>query len=410
MPLDDRAHRLTPFATGWDPRTEEDLEHCAQNGLLEETHWLDLKRELESGTSANKKLACDIAAFALDGGTILIGVDEDTSPPRLWPIAVAGLAERIEQIAQTRVEEAVQVRTVVIESTTQPGHGYLVVHVPASVRAPHMADGRYYGRGDKTNRVLPNVEVVRLLDRRLSDRRDLRAEARTIRTDLVDDRPLFVAVADPAGAHDELLVELSESPQWQQTVLELVQAAIGAENLRYAPTLAEVSGFARRPGGVAATTGMFNGARFEDNDHAAEIVFTETGRLVLASERAVAKWSFAHVRPPPPDVWVVFESLILGNLAFLVRLAAEVSRRFGFTGSWRFALSINGLHGSSSLVLQERRFGDRGTVYTEDIYERATEASLIDINENPGQVVAALAAPLLRSLDSSRHFSSYFDD
>ena len=405
--LDDRLNGPKPLAAGWDPRTEEELERCAQNGLLEETHWLDLKRELEPGTSANKKLACDIAAFALDGGPILLGVDADTSPPRLWPIPVAGLAERIEQIAQTRVEEAVQVRIVVIESMTQPGHGYLVVHVPVSVRAPHMADGRYYGRGDKTNRVLPNVEVVRLLDRRLSDRKDLRTEARTIRNNLVGDRPLFVAVADPGGAHDELLVPLSESHQWQQTVLELVHAAIGDENRRYAPTLADASGFARRPGGVAATTGMFNGARFEDKDYAAEVTFTEAGRLVLASERAVTTWSFPHVSPQPPDVLVVFESLILGNLSFLVRLAAEVSRRFGFTGSWRFALSINGLDGSSSLAVQDRRFGDRGTVYTEDIYERATEASLIDIDENPGQVVAALVAPLLRSLDSSKHFSGY---
>ncbi|MCK5752453.1 MAG: ATP-binding protein, partial [Mycobacterium sp.] len=165
----------------WDPRTEEELLRCARNGLLEETHRLDIKRELEPGNSANKKLANDIAAFSLDGGTIVIGVDEDTSPPNLSPVPLDGLAERIEQIARMRVEEAVQIRTTEIESTTQPGHGYLVVHVPASVRAPHMADGRYYGRGDKTNRVLSNTEVVRLLDRRLAARDDLRSQARGIR-------------------------------------------------------------------------------------------------------------------------------------------------------------------------------------------------------------------------------------
>ena len=76
-----------------------------------------------------------------------------------------------------RVEEAVQIRTTEIESTAQPSRGYLVVHVPASVRAPHMADGRYYGRGDKTNRLLSNTEVVRLLDRRPAARSDLCSEA-----------------------------------------------------------------------------------------------------------------------------------------------------------------------------------------------------------------------------------------
>ncbi|MEX3656041.1 ATP-binding protein [Mycolicibacterium fortuitum] len=239
-------------------RTEEDLERLAQNGLLEETHWLDLKRELGAGNSANKDLAKDIAAFALDGGTILIGVDEDTSPPRPWPVPLAGLAERIEQVARMRVDEAVQVRTTVIESADTPGHGYVVVHIPQSVRAPHMADGRYYGRGDKTNRVLPNTEVVRLLDQRLADRRDLRAEARLIRTELVgDDTPLLVAVAEPLNAHDEMLVSLSESSQWQEPVLQLVHSVTGDFQRTYAPTLAGASGFARRPGGVALTTGMY---------------------------------------------------------------------------------------------------------------------------------------------------------
>ena len=68
-----------------------------------------------------------------------------------------------------RVEEAVQIRTTEIESTAQPSRGYLVVHVPAS--------GRYYGRGDKTNRLLSNTEVVRLLDRRPAARSDLCSEA-----------------------------------------------------------------------------------------------------------------------------------------------------------------------------------------------------------------------------------------
>ncbi|MEZ0350151.1 helix-turn-helix domain-containing protein [Mycobacterium sp. pR1184] len=384
-----------------DPRTEEDLEHLAQNGLLEESHSLDLKRELGSGTAANKDLAKDIAAFSLDGGTILIGVDEDTSPPSLWPVPLEGLAERIEQVARMRVDEAVQVRTTVIDSTTKTGHGYVVVHVPQSFRAPHMADGRYYGRGDKTNRVLPNTEVVRLLDRRLADRRDLRAEARTIRTELVgDDAPLLVVLADPLGAREDMLVSLTEASQWEEPVLQLVHLVTGPEHHKYAPTLAQAGGFARRPGGVALTTGMYDGQRFAGRDSAAEIVLYESGRLVLASERAVTTRSFTHISPPPPDATVVLEMLIIGHASLLARLAAAVSHRWGYTGSWRFALSMNGLRGSTSWIIADRNFGDKGPIYTEDIYERATEASLTDLDENPDQVVAALTAPLLRSLGS----------
>lgn len=390
--------------------TEEDLESLAQNGLLEETHWLDLKRELGTGNSANKELAKDIAAFALDGGTILIGVDEDTSPPRLWPVPLAGLPERIEQVARMRVDEAVQIRTVVIESADTPGHGYVVVHVPQSVRAPHMADGRYYGRGDKTNRVLPNTEVVRLLDRRLADRRDLRAEAHAIRTELAGDTPLLVVVAEPLNAREDMLVSLAESSQWQEPVLQLVHSVVGPHQRTYAPTLAEASGFARRPGGVALTTGMHDGQRFAGKDRAAEIVFHESGRLVLASERAVTIRSFAGVVfPPPPDVTVVFEALILGHVDLLARLAGAVSHRWGYTGSWRFALSLNGLRDSVSWIITDRTYGDRGPIYTEDVYERATEASLSDLDENPGRVTAALTASLLRSIGSHQAFAKHFE-
>ncbi|BBY62095.1 AlbA family DNA-binding domain-containing protein [Mycolicibacterium helvum] len=384
-----------------DPRTEDDLQQLAQNGLLEENHWLDLKRELRPGNAANKDLAKDIAAFSLDGGTILIGVDEDTSPPRLWPVPLENLAERIEQIARMRVDEAVQIRTTVINSTSDTNYGYVVVHVPQSVRAPHMADGRYYGRGDKTNRVLHNTEVVRLLDRRLADRRDLRTEARSIRSELVGDAPLLVVVADPLGAREDMLVSLAEASQWQETVLQLVHSVTGDDQRKYAPTLAQASGFARRPGGVALTTGMYEGKRFAGADSAAEVVFYESGRLVLATERAVTTLSFqGRVSPPPPDAIVVFEELIIGNVSLLVHVAAAVSHRWGYTGSWRFALSINGLRDSMSWMIADRSFGDRGPIYTEDVYERATEASLNDLDEDPDQVVAALTAPLLRSIGS----------
>ena len=93
----------------WNPRTEHELTDAAQNGLLNETHKLDLKRELESGDSADRGLAKDVASFSLDGGTILIGVDEATSPPSLTPVVLNGLPERVEQIAAMRVDEPVLV-------------------------------------------------------------------------------------------------------------------------------------------------------------------------------------------------------------------------------------------------------------------------------------------------------------
>lgn len=67
----------------WMPASEEKLSTAISDGRLEETHHLDLKREVEAGRAANKELARDLTRFAIDSGTLVIGVDEvpDGPPP-----------------------------------------------------------------------------------------------------------------------------------------------------------------------------------------------------------------------------------------------------------------------------------------------------------------------------------------
>ena len=149
---------------GWVPESEEELERAIAHGL-EETHHLELKRQLGDGGPANVELARDLAALAVDGGVLLIGVDEgnEKQPPRLNPVRLSGLAERIEQVAGTRIDEPiVYLQFRVIRSAANAAVGYLAVMVPESSQAPHMVDERYYGRGDRTKRVLTNDEVSRL--------------------------------------------------------------------------------------------------------------------------------------------------------------------------------------------------------------------------------------------------------
>ena len=182
-----------------------------------------MKREFASGDSATRGLAKDIAAFSLDGGTILIGVDEDASPPSLTPVELSGLPERIKQIAGMSVDEPVLVQTVVIESIGNPGRGYLVVQVPASPRAPHMAAGKYYGRGDKTNRILLDAEVRRLHERQVADQRNIITDALVLAGELAAERagaprPLMVLLAEPLGAPHDLLVPLASSLDWSSIV------------------------------------------------------------------------------------------------------------------------------------------------------------------------------------------------
>ena len=135
----------------WPPRTETALETAAKDRHLVEKHGLELKRELPPGSdSSNKELARDLASLAIDGGLLIIGVDEDKNYA-LTPVPLEGLAERVEQVAGSRIDEPLALDGVIeIESAAKPSDGYLLVRVPASPRAPHMVDNRYWGRGDKT--------------------------------------------------------------------------------------------------------------------------------------------------------------------------------------------------------------------------------------------------------------------
>ncbi|WP_231995200.1 helix-turn-helix domain-containing protein [Mycobacterium sp. 852002-10029_SCH5224772] len=391
----DRDRQMT--APGWPPRTEEQLRAAAANGILNESHKLDLKRELVRSESSNRDIAKDIAAFSLDGGIVIIGVDEGTSAVSLYPVDLAGLAERIEQIAATRVDEPAMVTTTVIDST-EFGKGYVVVEIPVSPRAPLMADGKYYGRGDKTNRVLSHAEVLRLHEQRLAVQHNILADARTELAAIFDaypeeSREMMLLIADPLGARENLLEPLSEHDGSHRVALELVRAASKVERQQFSPSLFESTTVVRRPGGLAVTTGMHSG-RFAGTGSAAEAVFNETGRLTLASNRTILEDRRGQGS--------VFEELIIGHTDLLVRLSAVVSERFEFSGSWRIGLIVNGLRGAGSHARSLQIMADYGEPYAADTYERAVTASGAELKQSPESVVRALVSRLLRSLGSQQ--------
>ena len=151
----------------WTPKTEADLQAVIDQGLLHETQYLDAK-EVPSTKGDNKETAKDMASFAIDSGTLIIGIAEDKTNRTfsLAPQPLNGLPERIEQIARSIPDPPLNVITQEIPSEADPAQGYLIVHIPASPTAPHMVDGRYYGRGDKTTHRLTDPEVARLHERR----------------------------------------------------------------------------------------------------------------------------------------------------------------------------------------------------------------------------------------------------
>ncbi|PXX60402.1 hypothetical protein DFR70_110244 [Nocardia tenerifensis] len=386
----------------WNPRTEDELRRAVADGLLEETHTLDIKRELERGKSANKKLGCDIAAFSLDGGIIVIGVDEDTDPPCMWPVELDGLAERIENIAATLVREPVHVRTTAIPAHGQPGKGYLLVHIAPSPRAPHMVDGRYYGRGDKTNIVLDYADVLRLHEHQLAKQKDILPEIHQAITNLGERKRLnsiLGILAEPLGAPRDLLLPVTEDRNWSTTIGDLVRSTSVQHNRDYSPNFYDASSFERTANGVAVKT-MYEGQGWNGDGRTALLEFHETGRLFMASEGAVFPADQRH------DSNMVFETLILGHTDLLVRLAAAISQTYGLAGTWRFGLVLTGLRTARSYTLA-LSIGGRGPAYTESVYEQATDAALLDLANDHTETVKALVGRLLRGLGSHHRCESF---
>lgn len=382
--------------------TEAELQQAIDNGLTE-THYLDFKRELALSDGARKDLAIDVASLAVDGGVLVIGVDEEdrSAPPKLTPVDLTGLAERVVQIAGMRPDEGIPVRTQSVPSADGNNLGYLFVLVPQSPRAPHQVDGRYYGRADRTNRRLSDAEVRRLHAQQIAAQRDILVDAREELNALADDRayppPLLLLLAEPLGGGDDPLVALTESDTMPETVFEMVRAAVVREHQQFEPSLKSVARVIRRANAVAATTvvqdantesfvGSFEGV--------AEVRLHESGRIILASRRPV-------VFPTDPGEPLVFEAAIVGHADLLVRLTALVSQKYGMAGSWRFGLVVTGVRGAKSYGLSLPPLYDTGGPgFSDELYQRATSASLAELEQSPEQVVRRLVSPLLRSLGS----------
>ncbi len=386
-------------ALGWEPATADEVARAAARGLLQEGHHLDIKRELAGGSSQNKEAAKDMASFAVDGGLLIYGVDESTAPPSATPIPLSGLPERLEQIALTAVTEPLFVRTLVLPTATDPSQGSVVVVVPPSGRAPHMVDGRYYGRGDKTKIVLSDAQVSAMHELRVMREQVTQGLAHADLQDspVPSNDGVVALVARPLAAHAPLLEQFSTSRNWQRQSLDLLMRVASTEapyspNLRYATTAA------RQPHGIRLSHGLnaarqvsVEGGEEQNRRRVVELRLDEDGTLHLLSARAV-------------DVdrgrSLVLEKLIVGNTRHLVALCREVAALTGYQGGWHLSMAIDGLHGGVSCDLTDR-YMDSFT-YSEAGYQRATTASAEELRAAPDGVVARLVGPLLRALGSER--------
>jgi hypothetical protein len=126
---------------------------------------LDFKRALGN----NEEIAKDIAAMTVNGGVLLYGVDEDKATcvaTELVPFPIAGVEERLRQVAGTRIDPVPDLQVHVIASPDDPSAGVVAVEIPASALAPHQAKKRFPCRRGTTTDYLDQREVERLYRQR----------------------------------------------------------------------------------------------------------------------------------------------------------------------------------------------------------------------------------------------------
>ena len=191
----------------WRPETLDDLRSFIDGGVARESRWVEFKRELPR----NRALARQLAAFAIEGGSIVIGVAEEADNKfSVVPIPIAGLRERVEQIAQSVVEPPLWVASRVL-ADNDGENGVLWIDVPQSPDAPHQVDGTYYERGDTQARPMSDAAVERLMRSRSSSLDDILDE---LHEGLKDNpRSQFIGrtciVAKPIGAAQQELYDAS---------------------------------------------------------------------------------------------------------------------------------------------------------------------------------------------------------
>jgi hypothetical protein len=412
----------------WTPQAEADLQTGIDQGLLGESHYLDLKAAPGS-KSDNKEAARDLASFAIDGGTLIYGIAEDKVNRTFIrsPQPLNGLAEKIENIAlSSLVDPPLHIRSEEIPTDADPTIGYLVVHIPASSVSPHMADGRYYGRNDKTKYALSDPEVLRLHERRRSADRDalalLSAETANdpIPAEIRQKAHLFL-IAQPLAGRRNMLLDLVSTPDWNKNLRDFIDRAYTPDlnellgRMTFQPSLRYAGNGYRRARGVArATPALGNRRRFTPTakdataEDALEIQVHEDGGMRLFFSSFSQAFRAHELRP-------VAEDLILDGAAVectrrflaLVLAAAEQADYFG---NWALAFGATGLKGMRAHGIDRDNYFPPEAALEVDDYVESTGATYAELTTAPGTLTRRLVGPLLRALATEDRYTEILND
>ncbi|MEV4465952.1 ATP-binding protein [Micromonospora echinofusca] len=395
---------LGPQLPRWQPATAADVQRAIDSGAITERHWLDVKLNTKTSTDGNnKEIAADLASFANDGGALIYGVSEDKAAKTftIAPFDLSGQAERIDEVARSRCDPPLYVACHPLPASSDDcSQGLLLVEIPPSPSAPHMVDGRYYGRGDTTKRRLTDGEVARL--HAVRTMRHLTAEQlieREITRDPIPadgrDTSHVYVVARPLAAPPDLLTETIE----RRTLGTVVLGFHSRLGNHASPNWGHLSSQQPRAQGWGVHSHVLTGRRLNQNDKSAETAMVDLeigddGSLSLVCGRGSDYAGDSGQQYILDAVATLFTRGV-------VELAGQLGRDHGYGGRWLIAVGLTDLEGKHSAAAFRNMFGEGLVPFSADRYIEATEAVTSELLAQPGAVTRRLVRRLLRGLGTT---------
>lgn len=374
---------------------------------MHEHQQFELKRDNYGTTdSAKKELAKDVAALAVDGGTLVIGIEENRDSGRavgLAPVELAGQVERIQQVCRGRIDPPLAFTATDLVNPDDPTTGLIVIDVPPSPFAPHQVDGRYVGRADRTVRTLSDPEVFRLHQlRNVSEDSVMPDLARALRTaDALTMGPstLTIAITPLPVLQPELLRdELSSGDQWLDAVTTAAQDRVRSIS-NDSPVAALLHTDPRFPFSSRNGLPTPGGRAFRYNGRESCLAYlevSESGAVALSVPDVTDAAGIARDRPEYEKVINQYEAATYAALTLAV--FSEAAERSGFRGIVGIGLHLSGMLGVTAM--RERRPGswDTSVPYPDTHYQRTTSATSVELRGDLTPVMDRLYGRLLRAL------------
>ncbi len=369
--------------------------------LLDETAWVELKQDIRATSpSANLELARDLASLSVDGGLLIVGVeDKKGKAGDVVGASMLGLADRITATAYSRVDPGLPIHTHELPNPDDPSRGVLIVAVPASESAPHMVDERYWGRSDEGKRRLTDSEVARLFHLRGQHSENLAAELIALSSDEFDP---IQPEDDRRHGHLYLLFKPAAHPLGADLAARFEQAniaAIAREVIGYqpsmAPSLGSLDGSCGHPKGRQFNGRLMGNAGVDNEKYMIRLEVHDVGVVQLLSG-AATQTERVHFDSDEPRELV---NHILEATHSTVMLVGHIASRYmGYWGPWHIGVRITGLRGLEPSAASWPSWDGGGNIYPAREYLRFVHRSAGDLTESPVEVMTDLLKPLLRGL------------